>query len=121
MSNVQMLPFSKRSSVAEAIDWTDKALPELGCENITSMQADGRILARAITSTVNVPDFYRSMMDGFAVRAIDVEESSETQPIELRIVGDIYPGQSPVTVLSSGEAIQIMTGAPVPPGADTGT
>ncbi len=119
MYNVQMLPFSKRSSVAEAIDWTDKALPNLGCENIASMHADGRVLAQAITSTVNVPGFHRSMMDGFAVRAIDVEESSETQPIELRIVGDIYPGQSPIAALSSGEAIQIMTGAPVPPGADT--
>lgn len=119
MYNVQMLPFSKRSSVAEAIDWTDKALPNLGCENIASMQADGRVLAQAITSTVNVPGFHRSMMDGFAVRAIDVEESTETQPTELRIVGDIYPGQSPIAALSSGEAIQIMTGAPVPPGADT--
>ncbi|MEC7500476.1 MAG: gephyrin-like molybdotransferase Glp [Planctomycetota bacterium] len=119
MSNVQMLPFSKRSSVAEAIDWTDKALPDLGCENIASMQADGRVLTQSITSTVNVPGFHRGMMDGFAVRAIDVKESSETQPIVLRIVGDIYPGQSPVAALSSGETIRITTGAPVPPGADT--
>ena len=119
MNNVQMLPFSMRSSVAEAIDWTDKALPDLRCENIASMQAAGRVLAQAITSTVNVPGFHRSMMDGFAVRAIDVEESSENQPIALQIVGAIYPGQSPGAALSSGETIQITTGAPVPPGADT--
>ena len=119
MYNVEMLPFSERSSVAEAIDWTDKMLPDLDCENIASTQADGRVLAQAITSTANVPGFHRSMMDGFAVRAIDVEKSSEAEPVTLGITGEIYPGQSPVASLSSGEAIRIMTGAPVPSGADT--
>jgi molybdenum cofactor synthesis domain-containing protein len=57
-------------------------------------------------------------MDGFAVRAADTKGASEAQPVSLRIVGDLAAGQAPSTAVGDGEAIRIMTGAPVPSGAD---
>ncbi len=119
VQNVQLPSFSERASVAQAIDWSDQVLPDLGNENIAITQAEGRVLAQAITSTVDVPGFQRSMMDGFAVRASELEKASESNPIVLQVAGEIYPGKVTSTVLAAGQAIRIMTGAPVPRGADT--
>ena len=119
MQNIQLPPFPERASVAQAIDWSDQVLPDLGNENIAIVHAVGRVLSKAITSTVNVPGFQRSMMDGFAVRAIEVEKSSESDPVVLQVAGDVFPGKTTSEFLAAGQAIRIMTGAPVPPGADT--
>ncbi len=74
----------------------------------------GRVLARDIVSDVDMPPFDRSAMDGFAVRAADVA----AVPAELEIVEEIRAGESPRRRIGAGECARIMTGAPVPEGAD---
>ncbi|MCH7808309.1 MAG: molybdopterin molybdotransferase MoeA [Planctomycetes bacterium] len=73
-----------------------------------------RTLARPICCDVDYPPFDRSVMDGYAVRAADVAQA----PVTLRLVGQIPAGSTPVSALEPGEAVQINTGAPIPPGAD---
>lgn len=74
-------------------------------------ESPGRILAADAPADRDYPQFNRSVRDGFAVRAADI-------PGRLRVVGEVRAGQRFDTVLKSGEAVEIMTGAPVPEGAD---
>jgi molybdopterin molybdotransferase len=77
-------------------------------------QAGGLVLADAIVSTEIVPPFDNTAVDGYAVRSVDVT----TVPVELTVVGEIAAGAAPDRLVGEGEAIRIMTGAPMPPGAD---
>lgn len=88
-------------------------------EKIALLQSRNRILAEEVIADRNQPPFPRAARDGFAVRAADVASASQAMPVELKYAGEIRagaPGQLPS--LQSGEAIEIMTGAPAPPGAD---
>jgi len=116
--DVRMRGFVKRTRVAAAIAWIDGSLPPPASEPISLDEAAGRILASSITSAVDVPGFARSMMDGFALRAADIEKASSEAPVALRIVGDVFPGMPYEGPLNSGEAVRIMTGAPMATGAD---
>jgi molybdopterin molybdotransferase len=78
------------------------------------MQAEGLHLARPLTADRDYPPFDKSQMDGYAVRAADVL----CAPADLRMVGEIAAGQWPQRTVNPGEAIAIMTGAPMPPGAE---
>lgn len=75
----------------------------------------GRVLAQDVVATENVPPFANSAVDGYAVRAVDVS----TVPCELRVIGTLAAGAAPTFTLNAGEAVQIMTGAPIPAGADS--
>jgi molybdenum cofactor synthesis domain-containing protein len=81
-------------------------------------QAVGCVTAEAIRSNEAVPPFVNSAMDGFAVRAADTEGSGEDSPVRLKIVGTLLAGMAPSRTVEPGEAIRIMTGAPMPDGAD---
>jgi molybdopterin molybdotransferase len=81
--------------------------------------AYGCVAARDVVSTLDLPEFASSGMDGFAVRAADVEGASPEHPVELKIVGRAMIGQRPDAVVGSGEAVRIATGAPIPAGADS--
>jgi molybdopterin molybdotransferase len=83
----------------------------LTAETIPLEEAQGRRLAEALTADRDYPALRRSLRDGFAVRALDV-------PGTLRARGELRAGEQSGTALEAGEAIEIMTGAPVPPGAD---
>ncbi|MFN3255614.1 MAG: gephyrin-like molybdotransferase Glp [Ilumatobacter sp.] len=72
------------------------------------------VLAESVVSTEIVPPFDNTAVDGYAVRAIDVEAA----PVELRVVGEIAAGAAPDRPIGAGETIRIMTGAPMPDGAD---
>ncbi len=77
-------------------------------------EAAGRVLATDVVAPEDVPPFDNSAVDGYAVRAADMAD-----PVaELRVVGEIAAGAAPTHEVGGGEAIRIMTGAPVPPGAD---
>jgi len=76
------------------------------------------VLAEDITAPFDLPSFNNSSMDGFALHSEDVRSASPEQPVILKIVQDIPAGTFPVTPIHRGEAARIMTGAPVPPGAD---
>ncbi|MCP4676046.1 MAG: molybdopterin molybdotransferase MoeA [Deltaproteobacteria bacterium] len=84
-------------------------------EEVPLGQSCGRILAREISSDVELPPFNRSAMDGFAVRASDLAQT----PVTLDVVMDVPAGGVPKGRIGPGQAASIMTGAPVPEGADT--
>jgi molybdopterin molybdotransferase len=104
-----MIPISK------AIELIEQNVPQLGTETVPIGEIVGRILAVDIVADTDLPPFDRSQMDGFAVRAADVENA----PVELRIVGESSAGNGWHDQMQPGEAVRIMTGAPVPAGADT--
>ncbi len=74
----------------------------------------GLVLAADVVAGEPVPPFANTAMDGYAVRAADTAGA----PVRLRVVGDLPAGHAPATPVGPGEAIRIMTGAPIPPGAD---
>jgi molybdopterin molybdotransferase len=82
------------------------------------METMGLSAAEDVVSTVALPSFDNSAMDGYAVRAADVATASGETPVHLPVVGEIGAGQARLLALSPGTAAKIMTGAPVPDGAD---
>jgi molybdenum cofactor synthesis domain-containing protein len=76
------------------------------------------VLARDVSTTEDVPPFANTAMDGYAVRAADTAGASPSSPVGLRVVGELPAGQAPDVPVGPGEAIRIMTGAPMPEGAD---
>jgi molybdopterin molybdotransferase len=113
-----MRGFAHRSTVEQAFDWIDAAANRLPSELIPLWQAAGRVLAFDVTSDVQVPGFPRSMMDGYAVRAAETQGASAYNRLELTIVGQSLPGHPHGGLVQSGQAVRIMTGAPLPDGCD---
>jgi len=83
------------------------------------LDAVGLNICEDIISSIDLPRFDNSAMDGYAVRAEDVAEASRDAPLSLPVVGEIAAGRAATHRLSPGTAMKIMTGAPVPPDADT--
>ncbi|HYP43794.1 MAG TPA: gephyrin-like molybdotransferase Glp [Propionibacteriaceae bacterium] len=75
-------------------------------------------IAEDVTSSISLPGFDNSAMDGYAVYAEDVADATRDRPVSLPVVGEVAAGQSATHRLSPGTAMKIMTGAPIPPGAD---
>ena len=113
-----MRGFLRRTTVEQALAWIDVHARRLPAESVSLWQAAGRILASDIISRVDVPGFDRSMMDGFAVRAADSLGASGYNRLPLAIVGQSLPGEPFAGELGCGQAVRIMTGAPLPTGAD---
>jgi molybdopterin molybdotransferase len=101
-------------SVEEALEILLSNLPERKVEQVAFQEALGRVLAEDLIATCDIPSFDRSSMDGYAVRAADVAPP----PVELRVVGESRAGGEIPGGIRAGEAVAIMTGAPVPEGAD---
>jgi molybdopterin molybdotransferase len=99
----------------EAIDIVLRETGSLGAESISLDNTCGRVLAQDIVADCDLPPFDRSQMDGYAVIASDLE----TTPVTLKIIGESAAGHGFHSPIGSGEAVRIMTGAPVPPGADS--
>ncbi|MFB3114395.1 MAG: gephyrin-like molybdotransferase Glp [Nitrospirales bacterium] len=96
------------------------ATTTLGCEKVGLLDALGRVLGEDIIAPRANPPWNNSAMDGFAVRWEDIKKEHEiTKPAELTIIEDVQAGQVATKIVGPGEAIRIMTGAPVPDGADT--
>ncbi|MBI4003715.1 MAG: molybdopterin molybdotransferase MoeA [Candidatus Omnitrophica bacterium] len=91
----------------------------LGAEHVPLRDAVGRVLAQDLVATASLPPFDNSAMDGYAVRSGDTLTAASEQPVILQVVGEVAAGHVGDRVLGSGEAVKIMTGAPVPPGADS--
>jgi len=87
-------------------------------ELIDILDALGRILAEDVFSETDIPPFTNSVMDGYAVRAEDTTGASREQPVGLRVLGDVAAGHRAEYNVVPGTAVRIMTGAPLPPGAD---
>lgn len=93
-------------------------LSPLSAVDVSLVQARGRVLAEDVDSTVALPGFDNSAMDGYAARAQDLEGAQAGHPRELPVVADIAAGCTERLTLRPGQAMRIMTGAPVPTGAD---
>jgi molybdopterin molybdotransferase len=114
---MEELDVSDLLTVAQAMAVIDAApLPAAGpgVERVPLAEAQGRRLAQDLTADRDAPPFDKSQMDGYAVRCADVAGA----PVELRVVGEIAAGKAAERGLESGEAMAIMTGAPMPRGAD---
>jgi molybdopterin molybdotransferase len=94
------------------------AVAPLSAERRALSDTLGAVLAEEIRSPIDLPLWDNSAMDGFAVRSIDVEGASHDSPRDLRVVDDVAAGGFPSVPLGAGEACRVMTGAPVPEGAD---
>jgi molybdopterin molybdotransferase len=112
--------FKHLTSVRDALSLVIRNLPErsVDVETVPVSSALGRILAADIVSAVDAPPFDRAAMDGYAVKAQDTYGASVTAPVFLRNVGNAPIGGSPKIHLAKGEAVSIVTGAPMPEGAD---
>jgi len=105
-------------SVEEAQQRLLSAFHPLDVENLDLIHAAGRVLAGPVQSTFDIPSFDNSSMDGFAVRSSDVVQAHPDRGVQLMVVADIPAGNNPQVVLHAGQAARIMTGAPIPEGAD---
>ncbi len=106
-------------SVEEARAYVLKHFKPLEPERVPILDALDRVLAEDIVSDLNVPPFNNSAMDGYAVRAEDIQGASKQNPVTLRVIGDLAAGYMPDRAVEPGTAMRIMTGAVLPPGADT--
>ena len=82
------------------------------------LESQGLLLAENVVSEVPLPGFDNSAMDGYAVRAVDTRNASAELPVELPVVGDVVAGTKNRNGMGPGLAMRIMTGAPIPAGAD---
>ena len=116
--DVRMHGFIRRHTVAQALEWLDARLRTLDAEDVPLRDAAGRVLASAVVSDIDVPGFDRATMDGYAVVADSTEGATPYNRIPLRVVGDAMPGSPFTRTVARGEAVRIMTGAPMPSGSD---
>lgn len=106
-------------TVAEASERILAEIKPLDIETVPLRQALGRVLAEDISATVTMPPWSNSSMDGYALRSADITPVMSGERVKLRVVGTIAAGEFASRPLKRGEAMRIMTGAPVPEGADS--
>lgn len=102
-------------SVSEAINIVLEKTKRLETESVSLVDARGRYLAEDVVADSDLPPFDRSQMDGYAVRAAETENA----PVRLKIVGESAAGNGWHNEMKAGQAVRIMTGAPIPAGADS--
>lgn len=100
--------------ISEALTIIERETRSLKSETIDLDYSVGRILAKNIKADMNLPPFDRSQMDGFAVKSKDTRKA----PVKLKVIGESVAGKGFGGKVKAGEAVRIMTGAPVPAGAD---
>ncbi len=108
-----LLPFEKAKRVVD-----ENTKPITRVETINIDNALGRVLAEDMVATLSIPPFDRAAMDGYAVKAKDTFNSGRLNPKVLTLVGELHAGETPQKRVSTGECIQIATGAVMPKGAD---
>jgi molybdopterin molybdotransferase len=101
-------------SYEEALDELLANVPKPRPQTVPLREALGRVLAAPVVADLDLPPFKKSFVDGYAVRSQDLGRS----PVKLKVVGIIAAGDSSQPPIDTGQAVQIMTGAAVPPGAD---
>ncbi|MFC9241416.1 gephyrin-like molybdotransferase Glp [Streptomyces decoyicus] len=105
-------------SVAEHLEDVLSKIAPLDPIELQILEAQGCVLVEDITVPVALPPFDNSSMDGYAVRAADVEGATEETPVALTVIGDVAAGSGELPEVGPGQAARIMTGAPLPPGAE---
>ena len=118
IADVRMRGFARRTTVVDALKWLDGQTELLPDEALPLDGLAGRVLAADAISPVDVPAFDRSMMDGFALRAADTTGASAYNRLPVDVIGKSMPGRPFSGTVGPGQAVRIMTGAPLPAGAD---
>ena len=113
-----MRGFARRTTVEAALAWLDAQLHPLAAEHVPVRVAAGRVLAAPMTSAVDVPGFDRATMDGYALVSDTTDGATPYNRIPLDVVGDALPGRPFHGSARGGEAVRIMTGAPMPAGCN---
>ena len=90
----------------------------LGIEEVSLLDAHNRVLAEDVKADLDIPPFHRSTVDGYAVKAENTFGAEESKPVKLKICGTVNIGELPKIKVAHGEAAEIVTGAPIPEGAD---
>jgi molybdopterin molybdotransferase len=105
-------------TVEQALERVLSAFHPLEPERVDILDALGRVLAEDVRAGEDIPPHANSSMDGYAVLAADTTGASADRPTRLRVIGEIAAGYVPETTVTPGTAVRIMTGAPLPSGAD---
>jgi molybdopterin molybdotransferase len=105
-------------SVEEALEQILQAFHPLEPERVSILEALDRVLTEDVHADVDIPPHSNSSMDGYAVSAVDTTGAGAGTPVRLRVVDELAAGYVTETAVTPGTAIRIMTGAPIPPGAD---
>jgi molybdopterin molybdotransferase len=116
--DIRMRGFATRHDVDEALGILRQRITVLPSEEVPLEEGLDRVLAEDTVARVDVPHFDRAAVDGYGVRARDTFGASDYNHIPLRLSGEVFPGQEVNRTLQENEAVRIMTGAPLPPGAD---
>jgi molybdopterin molybdotransferase len=113
-----MRGFQKRSEIAEVTALLTARLHPLPFEAVDLQEAAGRVLASDVIAQTAVPAFNRAAMDGYALRGSETFGAGPYNPLEFEIVGEAFPARPFAQAVQPGQAVRIMTGAPLPEGAD---
>ena len=113
-----LMPTDRLSTVDEHVERILESLIPLPPYDQPLLEALGLPVCEAISAPMDLPAFDNSAMDGYAVYFDDVASASEDHPVHLPVVGEMAAGQTKLFALSPGTTVRIMTGAPVPQGAD---
>jgi len=106
-------------TVSDAVARIVADIEPLGVERVQLLEALGRVLATPIVSPLTLPAWDNSAMDGYALRAADVEGASAAAPVSLTVLETVAAGAFPSRAVEAGTCTRIMTGAPLPEGVDT--
>ncbi len=117
-NDVRMRGFAERVDVEVVDAFLADHVAALSGEAVPLLESGGRVLAESVASKVDVPGFARSAMDGYALRGEESFGASAYDAIRLKILGTSLPGAPYSGAVGKGEAVRIMTGAPLPEGAD---
>ena len=113
----RVLPFAEARRIVE--EHAAQAFAQAhATESVDLLAARERVLAEDVVADRDLPPFPRAARDGYAVRAADVTSASESSPVLLQVIGEIAAGAANLPQVIAGQAVAIMTGAPVPAGAD---
>jgi molybdopterin molybdotransferase len=113
-----MRGFRDRAEVADVVALLAARLQPLDLERTSLSEASRRVLAEDMIADVEVPPFDRAAMDGYALRAAETFGAGPYNPLQFTIIGQVLPGRPFTGEVRTGQAVRIMTGAPLPRGAD---
>lgn len=114
LSGIRRATVAAVITIVEAFERVQSRVNRLPVVTVDISTAVGRVLAADVVAVEDVPPFANTAVDGYAVRSGDVADA----PVELDVVGELAAGAAPTVAVGPGEAVRIMTGAPIPDGAD---
>ncbi|MDH5752116.1 MAG: molybdopterin molybdotransferase MoeA [Deltaproteobacteria bacterium] len=113
-----MKGFRKRTEVALLQEIIRERLHPLEGEELELSQLAGRVLCDDVVSEISVPPFDKSAMDGYALRSEETFGAGDYNPLKFEVIGEVTPGEEFQGTVGRGQTVRIMTGAPLPRGAD---